>query len=292
MPQAGHRVSARTRLADVLADIRNSRAEQSNGNQECGPTPAKRRATSFAELNGHSGRVSRYSSARASLNASQASTPDLRSTNNRKKTYNLKLFSRTVDLAPFIPDRGTDDGEAPLYAVCRAWADGDDLTKSQQDSSHQPPPPQLAPSDYAGKQQIRSPDKLMDRKQDRLDDSLSAASTPDMIEDKAPAAEVHRLPSPTPDAEVMRKLGTPIDDSEIDLRIPLKVQHFKPAADLEKTFDRTFNTMARHECLQLNRERWSNARKEWIEANRLYESKYESSFRVLTDIFKNPSRDD
>lgn len=292
MPLTSQRGNARTRLADVLADIRNSRVEQLGINQDGGPTPAKRRAAvNYVELSGNNTKHSRSSTARASITCSQNNTPDLRTlVSRRKRTYKLRLFDRIVDLAPFITDSRAGDEEISLYPVCRAWVDGDDTTKSQQ-GFEQLPPPQLEPSDK--QKSSRSPKKQTFHKQDRVDtsNSPSNSATPEITYDNAPAADVHRLPSPSTNAEISKKFGVEIEGDDADLRIPSTIRQYKQAADLEKTFDKTFNTMAHHECVQINRDRWRNVRKEWAQTDRIYKLRYEDSFKILNDMYKAQQRE-
>ena len=193
MPQTGPRCKARTRFADVLA-------EQISCNKDNAPVK-KRKSCSDS------------SGCPTNTIVPQA-TP-------REVTYNLRLFGRNVDLAPFV-----NDNTASLYAVSRTWVDSDKVSKSHLDEDL--PDPRLGP--------VR-------------------------VEDMA------------------------------DRRIPLTVRDFKPALDLEQTFDKTFNTMAHHECLQINRERWTRVRKGWTEAHKEYESQYDRSFKILNEIFRSQQRD-
>jgi len=296
MPQSGTTNNARTRLADVLADIRSSRAEQFGG-QDDGPTPAKRRAAvNYVELSGGA-RHSRTSTAKTSLNNSKVCTPEVSNhTITSRRTYNLRLFDRSIDLTTFASENNdSDGGKVALYPLCRAWVD-ENGSKKDTRVPEQQPPPHLVSSDQLNATQPsnhRSPIKQALRRSDKNEtsNSPSASSTPDMGFESAPAADVHGFPSPTPNVEVLKRFGLESDNANSDLRIPRAVQQFKPADDLERTFDKTFNTMARHECLQLNRERWRDVRKMWSETSNIYGSRYEESFKIIKDMFRSQARD-
>lgn len=116
MPSTGQR-GARSRLADVLADIKNSRGEDDVISSR--PTPAKRRSTvNYVALSGHTPRQSRSSTAN-SLNNSKVNN---NSSPNRTKTYVLKFVDNTVDLSQFLQSNKTETKEQPLYPIIRAWA--------------------------------------------------------------------------------------------------------------------------------------------------------------------------
>lgn len=106
---------ARSKLADVLADIKNSRVEDEYDYK--GPTPAKRRpAVNYVALSGHSTRSTRSSNNNLP-SKTNPSTPS-------SSAFVLKLFDRTVDLAQFSSD-------TPLYPICRAWVHGHRPGQSQ-----------------------------------------------------------------------------------------------------------------------------------------------------------------
>lgn len=292
MPHSGSRGSARTKLADVLADIRNSRAEHLGANQDYGPSSAKRRsAVNYVELSGNQTRSTRSGTQRISNNISQCNSPDLAITPNRKRTYNLKLFDRSLDLAQFVDETNKYDGkEYPLYPVCRSWLEDDNI-KGVQDMdltlhSQQPSVPDhnISSRNIA----CKNSEKVTNRRFEKIEDcnSPNACSTPEITASSSPAADIFRLPPPLSSIEVAKKLGASPAENDINLRVPSSVRDFKPAPDLERTFDKTFNTMARHECLEINRDRWKKVREDWKKANSISESRYHESFKILNDMFK------
>lgn len=110
--------SSRSTLADVLADIKNSRS-----GDESAPTPAKRRmAVNYVALSGHTPRQSRSTSTNNIESKTSATT-----TTPKAKAYKLKLIGRTLDLAQFS---SSNLGELPLYVLCRSWVGGHQLKSS------------------------------------------------------------------------------------------------------------------------------------------------------------------
>jgi hypothetical protein len=128
MPSTGQR-GARSRLEDVLADIKNSRSEDDVNNSR--PTPAKRRSTvNYVALSGHTPRQGRSSTTTTTSSSTTTTTNPLigskvannNSPPNRTKTYVLKFVDNTVDLSQFLHPNKNETKEQPLYPIVRAWA--------------------------------------------------------------------------------------------------------------------------------------------------------------------------
>lgn len=253
---------ARNKLADVLADIKNSRTEDAD---EVVPTPPKRRsAVNYVALSGHVPRQSRSQSNNNNTELKNAATTNAISSTPKKRTYILRLFDRTVDLAPFSGENGRED--VPLYPVCRAWVHGRQPTKEGRDKS-------------SLKQQIK------------IEKSISSPST-NQLEQAQPEApaEVLSLPSPKTKADIIKHYKFASKDPDIDVRIPQSVRDFKAPSDIEETVDKFIQTMDHRECLEENKLRWKKVRRDWSEARRIHESRYEESFKVLHDIFMSAQR--
>lgn len=250
---------ARNKLADVLADIKNSRTEDAD---EVGPTPAKRRsAVNYVALSGHTPRQSRSQSNNSELK--NTSTTNAISSTPKKRTYILRLFDRTVDLAPFSGENSCED--VPLYPVCRAWVHGRQANKEGQDKN-------------PTKQQIK------------IEKPISSQSTTQPEQATETQAEVHSLPPPKSKADIIKRYKLASNDQDIDVRIPQSVRDFKAPPDVEETIDKFIQTMDHHECMEVNKLRWKKVRQDWSEARKFHESRFEESFKVLQDIFMSVHR--
>lgn len=107
---------ARSNLADVLADIKNSRASDSFNYDDTGPTPAKRRsAVNYVALSGHTPRQAKPPSGKSGTVSA-----------TKSRSCIIRLFDRQVDLAPY-----KSNAEASLYPICRAWAHEHRLKQSE-----------------------------------------------------------------------------------------------------------------------------------------------------------------
>lgn len=255
---------ARSKLADVLADIKNSRGEDEYdyNNHETTPVPAKRRnAVNYVALSGHTPRQSRSSSTSQTphTNNHEPKTPNslTNSTRPRTRTCILKIFDRSLDLAQLCTDNTKQD--VPLYPICRAWIRG---YKSGQSSSNNSKSPTRQQADSNDKERSESPG------QDNYVES---------------ADEVKSMPIPKPKKEAIEQFQLDVDNEEIDLRIPQTVQKFKPPKNLEQAIDKSISSMNRQECMDLNKKRWKQIRRDWSEARKIHEWRYEDSFKVLND---------
>lgn len=278
---------ARSKLADVLADIKNSRGEDEyeySSHDTTAPTKTRRSTVNYVALSGHNPRQSRSSAANhstsqstnnehkasttpASLNSTQVTTP---TSNPRHKTCILKLFDRSVDLAQFCSgSAGTK--EPPLYPICRAWIHGH---KTNQTTSASPT---TTNSNNQPKSIIKQPSKSNDKSNVASPNPQDNNSTSEVVD------EIHSMPLPKTKSEAIKRFSLDIEDDGIDLRIPQTVQKFTPSQDLVEVFDKTVSTMDRDECLQLNKQHWKRVKKDWSEARRIHDWRYEESFKILRD---------
>lgn len=269
---------ARSKLADVLADIKNSRAEDEYDydHHDLAPTPKRRNTVNYVALSGHTPRQSRSSTANASStslsNASQEPkiTPTTHSapTPQRTRTYILKLFDRTVNLAEFTSDNTRED--YPLYPICRAWVQGHQIGQTQGRSS-----PERQPLN--GEKRINgSPN--------------TTANQPETSATEA-TTEVHSLPSPKSKLEVIEHFNlTSSDNQDIDIRIPQSIRDFKAPDDVEAIIDKSIHSMTHQECMDSNKQRWKKVKRDWIEARGMHESRYTDSFKVLHEMFMSAQR--
>lgn len=257
---------ARSKLADVLADIKNSRAEDDLdcSSQDVAPTPAKRRsAVNYKVLSGQAPRQSRSSTASNSsvinpisnhnhhheTRSTTTNTESAQQQTLRQRSYVLKLYDRAIDLAEFI---NTDEGDAvdvPLYPVCRSWVHGQ--PKSQ--APHKP------------------------------------AASPNCVPQQESAAsgqlEVVTMPPPLTKAEVLQSLNLPAQEESVDIRVPDSVRNFVKPENTD-----SIQSMERDECLELNKQRWRKVREEWSSARRIHEARYAKSFKILQDMVMVSSR--
>lgn len=254
---------ARSKLADVLADIKNSRGEDEYdyNNHDTTPVPVKRRnAVNYVALSGHTPRQSRSSSTPQTPqnNNHEPKTPNslLNSTKPRTRTCILKIFDRSLDLAQICSDDTRQD--VPLYPICRAWIRG---YKSGQSSSSKSPTRQQANLNDKRRSESPSQDDYMDMSVD----------------------EVKCMPSPKPKREAIKQFELDADNEEIDLRIPQTVQNFKPPKNVEQIIDKSMSSMSHQECMELNKKRWKQIRKDWSEARKIHEWRYDESFKVIHD---------
>lgn len=119
MPSSGQK-GARSRLADVLADIKNSRADDGADCNHVRPTPAKRRsAVNYVALSGHTPRQSRSNA----THVGQQSNPETKANTSpsRARSYVLKFVDYTVDMTSFVSTSKDASKEPPLYPVIREW---------------------------------------------------------------------------------------------------------------------------------------------------------------------------
>lgn len=137
---------ARSKLADVLADIKNSRTEDgSESIHNTRPTPAKRRsAVNYVALSGHTPRQSRSSAAFA--NQSNSSDSKATASPSKAKSYVLKFVDYTIDLGPFLnksKNGGADYKEPSLYPLVREWTQVNSISKdpvnNHQENAQQKP---------------------------------------------------------------------------------------------------------------------------------------------------------
>jgi hypothetical protein len=141
MPSTAQK-GARSRLADVLADIKESRNEDDCNTR---PMPTKRRsAVNYVALSGHTPRQSRssaansFNSSKANVNTNSSASP------NRNKTFVLKFVDNSIDLAQFLASHKT---EQSLYPLVREWAQiqkpsatGDSTGEKREEASNSPHP--------------------------------------------------------------------------------------------------------------------------------------------------------
>lgn len=264
----GSQKGARSKLADVLADIKNSRAEDEYeyNNHDLAPTPAKRRAAvNYVALSGHTPRQSRSNQAssrlatHANLTESKSSTTNTPCTKNR--TCILRLFERSVDLASFS---SSDPDKAPLYPICRAWVQGH----------------------HSSVPHAKSPTRLSS-----CDEKL--CESPGIISQEPNgeiASEVNSLPAPKTKSDIIRDFKLGPDDQDIDIRIPQSVRDYKAPDNVGEMIDKSISSLNHLECLELNKQRWKKVRREWREARKIHESRYEDSFKILQDMFMTSQR--
>jgi len=246
---------ARSKLADVLADIKNSRAED-----DAAPVTAKRRgAVNYVALSGHTPRQSRTHSNNLESRTAQATKIPARP---RTQTYILKLFDRPVDFAQF-----SSDGESrnvPLYPICRAWVRG----RNSKSSSTAKTAKQSA----------------------KVETDVEYSTSPQHEQVTEAVCEVHSLPPPKTKLETIQQFELGTEDDDIDVRIPQSVRKFKPDDGIEKIIDESIGSMNRQECMELNKKRWKKVRGDWSEARRVHESRYVDSFKVLHEMFISAQR--
>ena len=295
MPHNAQR-GAQSRLADVLADIKNSRADDDcdQNNHNIAPTPAKRRsAVNYVALSGHTPRQSRSNSRTASQSnnnseQNRGTTTPTPAKTPRAKAYALRLFDRFVDLTPYSSLNSDEQGEeepreVPLYPLCRAWVQG---TRT----SHNPNTAQQLKTQ--NQVQTKSPACIKIEKVNG--ESPSTANHPETNEEMTISTEVHALPPPAPESEIVERFGLDklIDESEknIDLRIPKEVRDFKPSKDIEELFDNSINTLSQIECMHQNKQRWKKVKRDWAVTKWIYNKRYEESFKIINEMFKPCSR--
>lgn len=259
----------RSKLADVLADIKNSRTEDEYdyNSHDLAPTPAKRRAAvNYVALSGHTPRQSRTSNSNSRLpiqgnqvesQKSSASTPT-----SKNRTCILKLFERNVDLAPFSPN---DPDKSSLYPICRSWIHG-----------HQP----------NATTQAKDPIRLTNSD----DKALELTGMPQQDPVSEGIDEINSLPLPKTKPDVIREFNLAPDGQDIDIRIPKSVREFEAPEDLVQMIDKSIDSLSHHDCLELNKLRWKKVRNDWREARRIHESRYEDSFKILQDMFMTSQR--
>lgn len=247
---------ARSKLADVLADIKNSRVEDEYdyNNHDIAPPPAKRRSTgvNYVALSGHIPRQTR-SSNNPEPKTTSAPTP-------RARTYILKLFDRTVDLAQFIGEDSRED--PPLYPVCRAWVHGNRAHNTQNKT-------------FETEKQPTKPEKINGSPNAAQLESTNEALT-----------EVYSLPPARPKSDAIKKFNLTSSSEDIDIRIPESVRNFKTPENIDEIIDKSIQTMDHNDCMQLNKQRWRKVRTDWSVARKIHESRYEESFKILNDMFE------
>lgn len=265
----GSQKGPRSKLADVLADIKNSRTEDEYdyNNHDLAPTPAKRRAAvNYVALSGHTPRQSRSSNSNSRLatqsNPVESQKSSTNTPKNKNRTCILKLFERNVDLAPFSSN---DADKSALYPICRAWIHGHNPSSAAQDKS----PVRLTNSD------------------DKLSETLT-------LTQQEPAGEglneVNTLPAPKTKSEVIKEFNLGSEGHDVDIRIPQSVREFSKPDNVGEMIDKSMDSLGHQECLELNKLRWRKVRNEWKEARRIHEQRYENSFKILQDMFLTSQR--
>lgn len=285
---------ARSRLADVLADIKNSRAEDDFefNNQDVAPTPAKRRvAVNYVALSGHTPRQSRSNTSSSSQfnNLEPKTTPaQAPLTTPKTRTYVLKLFDRSVDLAPFSVTHDVDNdsspNEVPLYPICRAWVQVHKPTNQQNIDHNNHDQQRQQQQNNNHKLQHKSPAKQACAKIEKVNGNSPIDSSPQESPSEVAAVEVYTLPPPTPKSSIIERFKIDVDHNDTDIRIPQSVRHFKPTDNLKEALDKSINSMNHRECLQLNKERWKRVKRDWSHARGIYESRYVDSFKVINEM--------
>lgn len=277
---------ARSKLADVLADIKNSRTgdEHNSGIHETPPAPKRRNAVNYVALSGHTPRASRSSN---SANANSASAANSKSSisghkqsnttsaeasrthEHRPRTYILRLFDRTVDLAQFTGEKGRSEG-TPLYPVCRAWVHDNN--------------PKLSRTNQSTKSPIRQQIVVkVEKETPEVNPNPSCQQQEQATPNELVANDVHSLPPPKTKLETMQQLNlTPENDA--DIRIPKSVRDYEAPKDVEKVIDESIESMTLAECMESNMKRWKRVREEWKEARKIHETRYEDSFKVLESL--------
>lgn len=280
MPQSAHK-GARSRLADVLADIKNSRSDDDyeyNNHDYATPTPAKRRsAVNYVALSGHTPRQSRSS------NSASNNHLNHKQTTPKKRTYILKLFDRTVDLAPYTAP--TTDNLGPLYPICRSW-----LQDQKTDSRECNHVSELNNSQSPGECPNKSVTVKLENGADPIDTPPQDDSMASSPLDEPMTVEVFSLPTPVSAADTNERFKLDKETDEINVKIPQYVRQFKPNDNLKETFDTSINSMNYHECLEANKQRWKKVRQDWSSARSIYEWRYEKSFKIINEIFKSHQR--
>lgn len=258
---------ARSKLSDVLANIRSGKIEEEydydegdDNDQDFPPPPQKRRHTAnYVTMSGIQRRTrsTEESAASKSFSVAPASAPQ--STPAKPSTFVLKLFDRTVDLAQFSHADANED--APLYPVCRAWVHSQQAnldTRTSRNKLLVYPPNQEGNQDAGG------------------------------------VHTIYRLPKPMDNKTVLRLLNieepSDTDPEQINLRIPASVRNWKcdPKAreNIDKVIDsRPSSNWSHEERLEENCRRWRQIRDEWQAAAKLNESRYSKCSTILRDIY-------
>lgn len=139
MPSSGQK-GARSRLADVLADIKNSRTDDGPDCNHVRPTPAKRRsAVNYVALSGHTPRQSRSNASQQGSTNNPETNKSTNTSPSKAKSYVLKFVDYTVDLTSFLPTSKNATKEPPLYSVVREWVQIGNSTKEPSQSSQDKP---------------------------------------------------------------------------------------------------------------------------------------------------------
>lgn len=225
---------ARSKLADVLADIKNGKAQVT-------PKPKT------PQIQTTVAKITKPVAVR------------------KTKTRVLKLFNRCVDLAQF-----DNKDEPQLYPVCRAWLHGYQQNKQQKDQGN---------LDSHEDETKTTTDNQVSNDEPQDISQLETANT--TINNTT--NEIHSMPPPKTKKEAIDAFNLDVDGEDlehIDLRIPNSVRNFKPSRDLEETFDKS-STMNHLECMALNKYRWKQIKKDWSEARKIHEYRYEESFKIL-----------
>lgn len=270
---------ARSKLADVLADIKNSRSEDNHDSStnEVAPPPNKRRvAVNYVALSGHTPRQRSSNNNNSASNTNNTSEHKTNSTSNttnapssaaRSRTYVLRLFDRTVDLAQFTGDNSKGE-DTPLYPICREWIHSNHqktktLYSSKSPTKAQPQSKSDKPTNGNSPQRYQPQDQYVNETVD---------------------TEVHSLPPCRSKIETIKQFKLMPTEEDIDIRIPPSVRQFKIPENVEETIDKAIYTLDREQCLMLNKKRWKRVKDEWKEARRVHESRYRESFKVLEDL--------
>lgn len=105
---------ARSKLADVLADIKNSRTGEDN----VAPTPPKRRSTvNYVALSGHRPRQTRPKNTPVEIQVGKTRSPTPATNHQTSTPHTVRIFDRVIMIDDMMKSTS-------LYALGRAWVHG------------------------------------------------------------------------------------------------------------------------------------------------------------------------
>lgn len=168
-----------------------------------------------------------------------------------KQSFIMKLFDRSVDLAPF-------DDATSLYPICRAWI--------------QNTPSQLVTGKHKKKKAAIAEKADEDNDADYdIDEVLNTLNSSEEI-------ELNKLPKPKPLLEPNDRIPSPISVEKSTLDDFINRDQDKESLP------------TRDSLLSEHREKWVAVRKSWHEAERKNEERYKDSRLILDAIYNKAQK--